>query len=88
MKTLRVIAAAVLAAGAGMAAYYSYKVAFAPPPMHATSSGPPAGISMPKMGGPSPRDSKRSSPASKSSEGATKDAAGSNTEKGGDAKPK
>jgi hypothetical protein len=49
MKTIRVIAAIVLLACAGAAAYYSYSAFLAPPPLISTRGGPPAGISMPSM---------------------------------------
>lgn len=55
MKTVRVIAALVLVIGAAFAAYYSYTTAFAPPPMHSASAGPPPGFSMPGGNGPSGR---------------------------------
>jgi len=58
MKTIRVIAVVVLLACAGAAAYYSYSVNFAPPPINATSGGPPAGFSMPRKGSPSEGESK------------------------------
>ena len=65
MKSVRVIAAVVLVICAGLAAYFSYKSAFAPPPMHSAAGGPPPGFSMPKMGrspsgvsnGPAPKPS-------------------------------
>jgi hypothetical protein len=50
MPKARIFAALVLVACAVVAAYYSYSVAFAPPPMDSASSGPPRGIAMPNMG--------------------------------------
>jgi hypothetical protein len=52
MQKTRMIGALILLAIACVAAYYSYSVAFAPPPMHSAANGPPPGASTPKMGGP------------------------------------
>ncbi len=53
MKTLRVLAALVLVVCAILAAYYSYSRTLAPPTgLSPSNAGPPAGIAMPRMGGP------------------------------------
>jgi hypothetical protein len=70
MKTIRVIAAVILLACAGAAAYYSYSVNFAPLPLNATSGGPPAGISMPRKGSSAEGESKGGKVSPKGAESA------------------
>jgi len=57
MKAIRLLPAIILVVCAMAAAYFSYRIAFPRPNMHAASGGPPSGFSMPKMGGSSARDS-------------------------------
>src|SRR4030095_1886233 len=67
-KPIRILPSLVLLPCAGAAAYYSYAVNFAPVPLHSTSGGPPAGISMPKMGS-TPKGENREGKAPRPSRG-------------------
>jgi hypothetical protein len=88
MKTIRLIAAVVLLACAGVAAYYSYTKNFAPPPQVSANGGPPAGISMPRMGGPPAGEGKDGKNSHRGQSESAGQAGKKGAEKGGDDKQK